>query len=121
MRAAVHGPGFLLPLGAGGVAAGVTVYAVAATWHACDVGNDSANGLILLVLFPVLWGVFAALWSAVLRLFGATARAGAIALAVCVSVGLVWGLISWIGVLDSYPAPVCPGNVPPWWPDIIPV
>lgn len=60
MRAAVHGPGFLLPLGAGGVAAGVTVYAVAATWRACDVGNDSANGMILLLLFPVLWGVFAA-------------------------------------------------------------
>ncbi|MFJ9726267.1 hypothetical protein ACIRP3_26265 [Streptomyces sp. NPDC101209] len=121
MRAAVHGAGSLLPLGAGGAAAGVTVWAVGATWRACDVGSTSANGMILLLSFPVLWGVFAALWSAVLRLFGAERRSGACAVAACASVALVWGLIAWIGVLDSYPAPVCPGNVPPWWPEIIPV
>ncbi|MFF4908402.1 hypothetical protein ACFY2T_26460 [Streptomyces sp. NPDC001260] len=121
MRAAVDGAGFLLPVGAGGVAAGATVWTVAQVWRTCDVGNGSANGAVLLLLLPVLWGVFAALWTAVLRAFGAGRRTGAVAAALCVSVGLAWALVSWVGVLDSYSAPVCPGNVPPWWPEVIPV
>ncbi|MET9588752.1 hypothetical protein ABZY10_37855 [Streptomyces sp. NPDC006539] len=26
----------------------------------------------------------------------------------------------WLEMPHSYPAPFCPGNVPPWWPSFIP-
>ncbi|SNX55968.1 hypothetical protein SAMN06272735_0405 [Streptomyces sp. TLI_55] len=29
-------------------------------------------------------------------------------------------LMTWLGMPDSYPDPLCPGNVPPWWPGFIP-
>ncbi|MFE9674556.1 hypothetical protein ACFYO5_10590 [Streptomyces sp. NPDC006259] len=31
-----------------------------------------------------------------------------------------WFLVTWLGMPDSYPAPRCPANVPPWWPGFIP-
>ncbi|PKW09055.1 MULTISPECIES: hypothetical protein [unclassified Streptomyces] len=31
-----------------------------------------------------------------------------------------WFLITWLGIQESHPAPLCPGNIPPWWPSYIP-
>jgi hypothetical protein len=111
----------LLPLSAGGIVAGVTVWAVAGIWRSCDVGNGSANAAVLLFCLLVMWGVVSSLWALIFKLFGSRGIIGAYATAACISVAIAWGAIAWIGVLDSYPAPVCPGNVPPWWPGIIPV
>jgi hypothetical protein len=94
---------------------------IADIWHTCDVGNGSANGAALLFCFLVMWGAFPSLWALTIKVFGSEGIGGAYAVAVCASAVIAWGVIAWIGVLDSYPAPVCPGNVPPWWPEIIPV
>ncbi|MFH9546926.1 hypothetical protein ACIBAH_15820 [Streptomyces sp. NPDC051445] len=121
MEAATHRVGCLLPLGAGGTVAGATVWVVAGMWRSCDVGNGSANGPVLLFCFLLIWALISSLWGLVLKFLGPRGMKWAYVVAICASVGMAWGMIAWIGVLDSYPSPICEGNVPPWWPDIIPV
>ena len=114
--------GCLLPLSAGGVVAGATVWVVARIWDTCDVGvNGSANAGVPLFCSLAMWGVFSVLWGLVLTLLGGRGAGKAYAVAIIAGVVVAWGTIAWIGVLDSYPAPVCPGNVPSWWPGLLPV
>nr|WP_239158323.1 hypothetical protein [Streptomyces sp. SID13726] len=106
-------------LGAGGVFAGAAVWLIGSVWRTCDIGT--ANGGALLAVFLVMWGVLSVLWGLSFKVFAGRRVKWAWAVAVCVSVGLVWAAVAWIGVIDSYPDPFCPGNVPPWWPDAVPV
>ncbi|WP_327315231.1 hypothetical protein [Streptomyces sp. NBC_01235] len=121
MESATRRVGCLLHLSAGGIAAGATVWVVANIWRSCDVGNGSANGAVLLFCFLMTWGVLSSIWGSIFKVLGGKSIAWAYGVAICATVGISWGLIAWIGILDSYPAPVCPGNVPPWWPDFVPV
>ncbi|MFG2514432.1 hypothetical protein [Streptomyces sp. NPDC048584] len=105
----------------GGGASVVSTVAIGQVWAACDVGvNSAANSFTLLLLAPLLWFAtaipLAVLYGVVARRHRRLALAAALLLAVCCA----WFLVTWLGVLDSYPDPVCPGNVPPWWPGFIP-
>ncbi|MGW2051525.1 hypothetical protein ACWCPF_41250 [Streptomyces sp. NPDC001858] len=111
MESADRRAGLLLPLTAGGIAAGATIWVVANIWASCDVGGG-ANGGILLFCFLPTWWAFSSLWSMIFRVLAGKSAAWAFAVAFCISVVLSWGLIAWIGILDSYPAPICPGNIP---------
>lgn len=120
MESATRRVGCLLPLGAGGIMAAATVWVIAGIWHSCDVGNGSADGAVLFFCFLLIWGALSSQWGVTLKMLGGKSIAGACAVAFCAAAGICWGLIAWIGVLDSYPAPVCPGNIPPWWPGFVP-
>ncbi|MFG2946034.1 hypothetical protein [Streptomyces adustus] len=51
----------------------------------------------------------------------ASTRNGTALLAgVVFTVWFTWFLVTWVGIVESYPDPVCPGNVPPWWPSHLP-
>lgn len=106
----------------GGLAAAVSVVAIGRAWAACDVGGGG-NGITLLLLTPVIWVAAAIPW---LVLHGTLGRRGRRHRGAALAVGLVftlwftWFLVTWLSIPDSYPAPLCPGNVPPWWPDFLP-
>lgn len=89
-------------------------------WHSCDVGNGSADGAVLFFCFLLTRSALSSQWGVTLKMLGGKSIAGACAVAFCAAAGICWGLIAWIGVLDSCPAPVCPGNIPPWWPGFVP-
>lgn len=101
-----------------------TCWLIASIWSSCDVGvNDSASsGFLLIFYLPLAFVVFSvaagvthsvmAKWTNEPLAFGG---------AVAVDIAIGWTVIAWIGVVDDYPAPICPGNIPSWWPDVIPV
>ncbi|MCO4700300.1 hypothetical protein LRR80_06405 [Streptomyces sp. RO-S4] len=99
----------------------VSVAVIGRAWAACDVGPGSAaNNVTLLFLAPVVWAA-AAIPCAVL--YGALARRRrrtALTAVVLLSLSFTWFLVTWLGMPDGYPAPYCPGNVPPWWPAFLP-
>ncbi|RIQ11799.1 hypothetical protein [Jiangella rhizosphaerae] len=114
--------------GAGVVVGGVVALALAgliSRAHAdCDVGlNAGANLLAVLMVLPVVWGLHAAAFAAASAGVGRVTRrapAGLVAGALTV-VLLAWLLFAWVGTPSDYPDPICPANVPPWWPSWLPV
>jgi hypothetical protein len=95
-------------------------------YAACDVGiNASANGSTLLFIgLPVMWVLNAVVFGAVLaRVSGPTWRRRALGVpaALAALVFVAWLLFAWQGTPSDYPDPICPSNVPPWWPSWIPV
>ncbi|MCX2932858.1 hypothetical protein ORI20_21525 [Mycobacterium sp. CVI_P3] len=97
-------------------------------WAACDVGiNSSANALGLLLFtapaVAVVGGVAGALafW-----LIVRTGRRGA-AIAACAGAACATLVVVWVAVAvqhnpgGDYPAPLCVDNIPPWWPESIPI
>ncbi|PWI12886.1 hypothetical protein DI272_01025 [Streptomyces sp. Act143] len=105
----------------GGLTAVVTVTAIGRAWAACDTGiGAAANGMTLLFLAPLLWVAAAVPWIAVHSTLGRRHRTAAWAAGLVITLWLAWFLVTWLGMPDSYPAPVCPGNVPPWWPGFLP-
>lgn len=100
----------------------LVVFVIGNMWASCDVGvNASANSGALVLIAPFVWGATVFSWVAVYGAVGRVRRWVAVLLGVLVNLGLMWFFIAWLGVLDSYPAPVCRGNIPEWWPAFIPV
>ena len=109
----------------GGPAAFGWLTLVAHAYATCDVGiNASANAGSFLIGLPVLWAVNTYVFAKVFawvsgptwrrRALGIVAGLGALAF-------LAWLLFAWQGTPSDYPDPICPSNVPPWWPSWIPV
>jgi len=111
------GAGVLL----GALTAVVSVTAIGSAWATCDTGNGAAaNAMTLLFLTPLLWIGAAVPWIAVRSTLGRRHRKTARAAGLVLTLWLAWFLVTWLGMPDSYPDPLCPGNVPPWWPGFIP-
>ncbi|MDT0395972.1 MULTISPECIES: hypothetical protein [Streptomyces] len=105
----------------GGGTSVVSTVAIGQVWAACDVGAGSAaNSSTLLLLAPLFWFATAIPLAVLYGVVAGRHRRAALAAALLLAVCCAWFLVTWLGVLDSYPDPVCPGNVPPWWPEFIP-
>ncbi|MFM9369225.1 hypothetical protein [Streptomyces sp. Da 82-17] len=107
-------------VGVGGVGTGVVgVLLLGRAWRDCDIGiNAAANSFGLAFVFLGLSLVAGLWWWLVL------ARLGAVGTVVALlgSALLVWGVMAWLHAPDGYPSPFCgPGNVPAWWPDLLPL
>ncbi|MFJ9720813.1 hypothetical protein ACIRPQ_33575 [Streptomyces sp. NPDC101213] len=90
-------------------------------WAACDIGGGAAaNGATLLFLAPLTWIAAALPWMALHATLGRRHPGAALAVGLALTLWFTWFLVTWLGLPDSYPAPVCPDNVPPWWPGFIP-
>ncbi|MFF0015274.1 hypothetical protein [Streptomyces sp. NPDC005374] len=105
----------------GGLVALVSVAAIDRVWADCDTGvNTAADSLALLFLAPLIWIAAALPWAVLHGTLGRRHRGAALAAGLAFTVWFTWFLVTWLGVLDSYPDPTCPGNVPPWWPSWLP-
>jgi len=108
----------------GGPAAFGLVVLVANAFAACDVGiNGGANGLSLLFALPVLWILNALVFMGVFTLIAertSQPRTFGVVVGILAVLVLAWALFAWLGTPSDYPAPFCPGNVPPWWPSWLP-
>ncbi|GII27189.1 hypothetical protein Pmi06nite_06310 [Planotetraspora mira] len=100
----------------------ITIFVIGHMWSSCNVGvNAGANSLTLILFAPIIWLASALSW---LILYGAIGRFNhgvAIMFGIVFNLGLLWFLVAHFGAMESYPDPICPGNVPPWWPSFIPV
>ncbi|NUR41786.1 MAG: hypothetical protein HOV73_17040 [Streptomyces sp.] len=105
----------------GGLTAAVSVTAIGRAWAACDIGGGAAaNGMTLLILTPLVWVAAALPWIVLRGTLGRRHHRAAWAAGLLTTLCLTWFLVTWLGMPDSYPAPLCPGNVPPWWPSFLP-
>lgn len=110
------GFGFLF----GGLTAVVSTAAIGKAWAVCDIGNGVTNGMALLFLVPPIWIAAAVSWVILHSTIGRRHRRTALTAGLIFTLWFTWFLVTWLGMPDSYPAPLCPGNVPPWWPSFIP-
>ncbi|NUS25451.1 MAG: hypothetical protein HOV92_14690 [Streptomyces sp.] len=105
----------------GGLTAAVSVAAIGSAWAACGVGGGAAaNGMTLLVLTPLIWIAAALPWIVLHSTLGRRHSGAAWATGLLFTLCLTWSLVTWLGMPNSYPAPLCPDNVPPWWPRLLP-
>jgi hypothetical protein len=105
----------------GGLTAAVSIVTIGRSWAACDVGiNAAANSMTLLFLAPLIWIAGAVPWIVLHRTLGKRHRGAALTAGLLFTLWFTWFLATWLGMPNSYPAPSCPGNVPPWWPSFIP-
>ncbi|MGW1675343.1 hypothetical protein [Streptomyces sp. NPDC002324] len=104
----------------GGLTAVVSLTAVGRAWAACDVGSGPADVMTLLLLAPFVWIAAAAAWTVPYGTLGRRRPGAALAVGLVLALVSSWFLVTWLGMPDGYPDPVCPGNVPPWWPGFIP-
>lgn len=113
--------GMLFGVLVGGLTSVVSIAVVGRVWAACDIGaNGAADGMTLLGLAPVVWIAAAVPWVVLHGTLGRRHPRAALAAGLVFSVWFTWFLVTWLGMADSYPAPLCPGNVPSWWPSFIP-
>lgn len=97
------------------------VTAIGRAWAACDIGvGAAANSTALLFLSPLVWVTTAVSWVVLHSTLGRRHRGTALAAGLVFTLWFTWFLVTWLGMPDSYPSPLCPGNVPPWWPDFVP-
>jgi hypothetical protein len=94
--------------------AGVTL----AAWDACDVGPRPANLLTVAVVAPGAFLVPLGLGAGVRQ--AVPGRPLSAVLLVLLLAGFVVLALVFAATPATYPAPVCPANVPPWWPDWLP-
>ncbi|GAB2919615.1 hypothetical protein [Streptomyces mayteni] len=114
-----------VPLGA--AAALALAVLTGRAWQACDVGaNAAANSWALLT--EVLIGVgtvnaalFAATYLALPPRNPGRRLGTALAAWLPLTALVAWWYFAVHGTPADYPAPLCPENVPPWWPSAIPV
>jgi hypothetical protein len=100
----------------------VAIIAIGNIWSACDVGvNASADSFSLAVIAPPVWILTVFFWTLIYGWLGRYNRKMAAAFGMAFNLWLLWFLVARIGTLGSYPDPACPGDVPPWWPDFIPM
>ena len=104
----------------GGLTAVVSVPTIGRAWAACDVGSNAANSMSLLFLAPLIWIAAAVPWVSFHGTLGRRHRLAATTAGLAFTLWFTWFLVTWLGMPDSYPAPVCPANVPPWWPSFLP-
>ncbi|SEE22910.1 hypothetical protein SAMN05216483_5677 [Streptomyces sp. 2131.1] len=104
----------------GGLIALASTVAIGNAWAACGVGNGPGDGMTLLLLGPLIRVAAAVPWALLRGMPGRRHRGAALVVGLVFTLWLTWFLVTWLGMPDSYPAPSCPGNVPPWWPDFIP-
>jgi len=105
----------------GGLASVVSVAVIGSVWAECDIGvNSAADSGTLLFLVPLLWIAAAVPWVVLHGTLGRRHRGAALTAGLVFTVWFTWFAVTWLGVLDSYPDPTCPGNVPPWWPGFLP-
>ncbi|MFD7877646.1 hypothetical protein ACFV5G_26705 [Streptomyces sp. NPDC059766] len=99
----------------------VSLTAVGRVWAACDIGiNAAADSLTLLFLAPLIWIATAVVWVVLYGTLGRRRPGTALLAGAVFTVWFTWFLVTWLGIVESYPDPVCPGNVPPWWPNHLP-
>lgn len=104
----------------GSVATVVSVPTIGRAWTACDVGSNAANSLSLLFLTPLIWIAAAFPWIILHGVLGRGHRLAALTAGLAWTLWFTWFVVTWLGMPNSYPAPLCPGNVPPWWPSFLP-
>jgi hypothetical protein len=111
------GSGVLL----GGLTAVVCVAAIGRAWDACEVGvNAAANSMTLLFLVPLIWIATSVPWVILHSTLGRRYPHTALVTGLVSTLWFAWFLVTWLGMPDSYTGPLCPGNVPPWWPSYLP-
>ncbi|MFI5963978.1 hypothetical protein ACIA8J_17575 [Streptomyces asoensis] len=76
--------------------------------------------MTLLLLAPLMWIAAATPLIILLSTLGRRHRRTALAAGLVFTLWFTWFAVTELGMPDSYPAPLCPGNVPPWWPGFIP-
>ena len=105
----------------GGLTAVAAIAVIGRAWAACDIGSSAAaNGMTLLVLAPLIWIAASVPWVILYGTLGTRHSGTALTAGLIFTLWFTWYLVTWLGMPDSYPAPLCPGNVPPWWPSFIP-
>ncbi len=115
------GTGVRIGVLCGGLTSVASAVAVGRVWATCDVGsNTSANSLALAMAVPVVWAAVILAWVFVCGVVGRVHRGVALTVGVLLNAWLFWFTVVELGALDAYPDPVCPGNIPPWWPSLIP-
>ncbi|MEU1439277.1 hypothetical protein ABZ438_35120 [Streptomyces sp. NPDC005786] len=99
----------------------MTTTVIGRAWAACDVGGSAAaNGMALLFLLPLIWVAVAVPWVVLHGTVGRRHHTAALTAGFVLTLWLSWFLVTWLGMPDSYPDPLCPDNVPPWWPSFLP-
>ncbi|MFJ2744398.1 hypothetical protein ACIO3O_32630 [Streptomyces sp. NPDC087440] len=88
-------------------------------WRECDVGT--AAGFFWAPLALLLWVATAVLWTVVVWALGRYGVGVALAAGVVANLGLVWWVLAVVATPADYPDPLCPANVPAWWPEWVPV
>lgn len=104
----------------GALTAVVSTPAIGSAWAACDIGNGVTNGMTLLFLAPLIWIAAAVPWGIPHSTLGKRHRRTALTAGLIFTLWFTWFLVTSLGMPHSYPAPLCPDNVPPWWPSFIP-
>ena len=113
-----------LSLVVGGSAGFGLVVLTRRAWDACHVViNDVGNGVTLLFVgVPVAGVVNIGLFGLVFRMSkGGKGNLMTPLLSAAVAIAIAdLALFSWAGTPAGLAAPICPANVPPWWPAFIP-
>jgi hypothetical protein len=100
------------------------VVLLARLWTACEVGVNSSGNAFALLFF---YGPALCLWTILTTVLVSTwtARLSMLWMSICVLLVELAGLWLFLIILHSpgggYPSPVCIDNVPPWWPQWIPL
>ena len=91
-------------------------------WQACrvDIGAVGNGPTLLFAGVPVALVVNIVLFNLVYRFTRKGKGYSALMFGVVAILIADLALFSWAGTPTFVPAPVCPANVPPWWPDGIP-
>ncbi|MFC0624186.1 hypothetical protein [Kribbella deserti] len=95
-------------------------------WDTCNVQiNDVGNGVTLLFVgLPVAMVVNMVLFNVVFRISQRGKAGGKFfkpLLAALIAIAIAdLALFSWAGTPAWLPSPLCPANVPPWWPTSLP-
>ncbi|MFF6783361.1 hypothetical protein [Streptomyces sp. NPDC012510] len=99
----------------------VSIVLVGRAWAACGIGSGTAaNTMTLLFLAPLIGLAAAVPWVILYSTLGRRHRGGTLAVGLLFTLWFIWFLVTWLGMPNDYPTPLCPGNVPPWWPGSIP-
>jgi hypothetical protein len=102
----------------------VAIRLLGAMWNSCEVGINSGANLISMVVVGSPTSCVAGLLCGVV--FGVVAFRAPTALAyvatALVAILFVWAVLAWQhNPGGDYPEMVCENNIPPWWPDFIPL
>ncbi|GAA3863219.1 hypothetical protein ACWDR2_04730 [Streptomyces sp. NPDC003631] len=92
-------------------------------WHDCDIGiNASANLGDLVMASTSMAMASTLLWGLMRKVTGRRQLLLPLLMTVAAAAALLWPLMAIWHAPDGYPVSFCvPDNVPPWWPDWLPV